>query len=104
MRGGSATDPSGLVSVMPQAWMIGTPNLSWNRSMSERGTAEPPQTIERNDVRSEPCSSAYLSTSFQMVGTAPANVGRSLSMILTSGSACRNCFGMMRSAPLSHAA
>ena len=34
-----------------------------------------------------------------MVGTAPATVGRSASISLTSGSGCRNRSGMIRSAP-----
>ena len=39
-----------------------------------------------------------------MVGTAPAQVGRSCSMNLASGSHCRYRPGMRRSAPASHAA
>jgi len=36
---------------------------------------------------------------FQIVGTAPATVGRSDSISLTSGSGWRNRSGMIRSAP-----
>ena len=57
--GGCATAASGDVSVMPQAWMMRTPYFFSKFSMSERGTAEPPQTIIRMLDRSMSCSSPY---------------------------------------------
>ena len=41
------TVPSGLVSVIPQPWIIRTPCLVWNASINARGTADPPQMIIR---------------------------------------------------------
>ena len=57
-RGGRATAPSGLVSVMPQAWMIFTPWRSSKPRISDSGTAAPPQTTVRRLERSGLCSSA----------------------------------------------
>ena len=79
--------------------MMRTPNFCWKRSIRLRGTAEPPQITMRSDEKSRSCASLYRSTSFQIVGTAPLKVGRSLSISLHSGSACRKREGRMKSAP-----
>ena len=43
--GGRATEPSGLVSVIPHAWMIFRPWRSCQFFISASGTAEPPQMM-----------------------------------------------------------
>ena len=54
------------------------------------GTAEPPQVTVLSEEMSRPgLARRYCSTSFQIVGTAAAIVGRWLSIMSTSGSACR---------------
>ncbi len=40
------------VSVMPQPWMMRTPYRFWNASISDRGTAAPPDVTIRSDDRS----------------------------------------------------
>ncbi len=45
--GGSAKEPSGEVSVMPQAWITGMPWRSWKAFISAGGQAEPPMTTIR---------------------------------------------------------
>ena len=102
--GGSATAASGLVSVMPHAWMMRTPCCRSKRSIRLRGTAEPPQTMSRSEERSIGFVSAKRPTSFQMVGTAPATVARSSAIRRQSGSGWRNRPGISRSAPVSHPA
>ena len=50
--GGSASPPTGLISVMPQPWMMRRPYRSWNRSSRIRGAAEPPELPIRSEDRS----------------------------------------------------
>jgi hypothetical protein len=44
--------PTGLISVMPQLWMIRSPYLSPNRSSMTRGAAAPPELPSRSEDRS----------------------------------------------------
>ena len=74
-------EPSGLVSVMPQACRIGRPSFSLYASDSAFGTAEPPHRTTRSADRSRPSSSG--SMPIQMVGTPPVMVTRSSSSIAT---------------------
>ncbi len=101
--GGCATDATGDVSVIPHAWTIRTP-ISSNPRISASGTADPPHGTSRSELRSDPCSFVYRRTSDQIVGTAPATVGRSASISRTSGSACMNRSGMASEAPAMTAA
>ena len=72
-------EASGLVSVMPQAWMIGTPKRLSKSRISLSGTAEPPQTMRSSaDARSG--GSCSWSMPCQTVGTAPDIVTRSETM------------------------
>ena len=50
--GGSAMPPTGLISVMPQPWMIRSPYRSCNRSSMTRGAAAPPELPIRSEDRS----------------------------------------------------
>ena len=97
--GGCATLPMGEVSVIPHAWTMRTPSSFSKASISDRGTADPPQGTIRSDERSSPWARTCWSSPFQIVGTAPARVGRSASMSRASGSGCRKRSGMIRSAP-----
>jgi hypothetical protein len=92
---------SGEVSVIPQAWTMCMPWSCSKRCMSDSGTADPPHATRRSDVRSVGCSSTHESRSFQIVGTAPATVGRSSEIMRASGSACRKRPGRTKSAPAS---
>ena len=49
-------------------------------------------------------ASRYASRSLKIVGTAPANVGFSASIIAASGAACRNRSGIRIDAPTMNAA
>ena len=76
--GGHAMVAIGDVSVMPHSCRIWTPCRSSKVRISDTGTAEPPQITSRSDEMSWSGSfSRQCMTSFQMVGTAPATVGRS---------------------------
>ena len=70
------TVATGLVSVMPQACMIGMPICSRYPSDSDRGTADPPQGWRAAREASRPSSSG--STPIQIVGTPAATVTFSL--------------------------
>ena len=73
--------------------------------ISETGTAEPPQTTSRNDEMSCPGSfSRRCMTSFQMVGTAPATVGRCVSIMSITEAGSRWQSGNTKSAPAISAA
>ena len=72
------TEAIGLVSVIPHAWMMGTPKRSWYSRMRLSGTAEPPQSRRSTDDRSGGGSSC--ATPCQIVGTAPENVTSSSAM------------------------
>src|SRR3954468_23318897 len=84
--------------------MTVTPSSESNRSISLRGTAEPPHATSRNDDASTGFFSAYCSKSFHTVGTAPAKVGFSVAMSFANGSACRYRSGMIIDAPTMSAA
>ncbi len=84
---------------MPQAWTMRTSSSFSNASMSACGTAEPPQITRRSEDRSPPLARTCWSSPFQMVGTAPASVGRSASISATSGAGWRNRSGMIIEAP-----
>ena len=76
----SAAVPSGVISVMPQAWMVRTPWRSKPRIIASLA-ADPPTAVRNrgsNDQRSASASSAC-KIPFQIVGTPAANVTRSLS-------------------------
>src|SRR5215468_494541 len=96
--GGRDTEPSGDISVMPHAWMISTPRW-WNACIRDGGQADPPTTASSSDEMSVGCWLMYARRSVQIVGTAPASVGRSASIIAASGAACRNRSGMTSVAP-----
>src|SRR6202007_2879657 len=97
---GQAMVAIGDVSVMPHSWRIWTPCLSSKVRISDTGTAEPPQATSLSDDTSWPGSfSRQCMTSFQMVGTAPATVGRSSSIMPISDLASRWQSGSSRSAP-----
>ena len=66
--------PSGLISVIPQAWITRTPYSSWNFWVTARGQAEPPITTRSRSGRSPPCFSRCCSSISQTVGTAALNV------------------------------
>ena len=70
-------EPSGVISVMPQACQTGTPYCCSYRSIIARGAADPPTMIRSRLLRScLPCSSAP-STASQTVGTPAVSVTRS---------------------------
>ncbi len=71
------TEPSGESSVMPQAWVIGSPIFARHASDSALGTAEPPQITMRSADRS--CSSSSGTMPIQIVGT-PAGDGDPLGL------------------------
>jgi hypothetical protein len=89
---------------MPHAWMMVTPCFSWKPRISDSGTALPPHSTRRSELRSTGLPSQWWSMPVQMLGTAPANVGRSFSIMATSGSGCSSGPGMRKSAPTIHAA
>ena len=104
-RAGCATAPTGLVSVMPQAWTIRTPWRSSKPRISDSGTAAPPQII----VRSAREVGLVLVGVAQHVEpdrrharprTSPARTRSACA----SGSACRKRPGITRSAPHERAA
>ena len=68
-------------------WML---YRSSKACMSDGGQAEPPITTSPIDETSARLASRWASRSVKMVGTAPANVGRSASIIAAIGAACRN--------------
>src|SRR5215831_7257712 len=84
---------------MPQDCKIVTPSSFSYASMRVRGTLEPPQGTIRSELRSPPLARTCWSRAFQIVGTAPATVGRSASISFTSGSGCRYLSGITRLAP-----
>ena len=92
------TEPSGLVSVMPQPWVTGMPILARKPSDSARGTAEPPHTRARRLERSWPSMAS--SRPIQMVGTPAATVTFSPSSSRSRPAAERSGPGMIRSAPV----
>ena len=47
--GGRDTEPSGDVSVIPQAWMMSMSYRSLNARINDGGHAEPPTTTSRSD-------------------------------------------------------
>src|SRR4051794_274028 len=102
--GGRATEPSGLVSVIPQAWMIRSPCFCSQACISDSGTAAPPQMTRSTLDRSGECCSAYFRRSAQIVGTAALIVTFSASIALASGSACMNLLGITRLQPVRPAA
>src|SRR5262249_15444544 len=80
-------------------WTISMPCRSRNAWMSAGGHAEPPTTTSFIDEVSVGLASRYASRSVQIVGTAPANVGCSVSIIAASGAAWRNRSGMISDEP-----
>lgn len=68
------TEPSGLVSVMPQPWITVTSCLSRKSRIIWIGTAEPPITVRFNVCSLPPVWSRYASSIIQTVGTAAASV------------------------------
>ena len=62
--------------------------------MSAGGQAEPPTMTSFIEEMSVGFASRWASRSVQMVGTAPASVGRSAAIIAASGAACRNRSGI----------
>jgi len=69
-----ATVPSGVISVMPQAWDIWTPKCFAYACWRLRGAAEPPIAIVRRDEMSKPSVSQSSLMAIHTVGTAPVKV------------------------------
>ena len=84
--------PEGVVSVMPQAWIISTRCTSQYQRMRERGGAEPPHTSRSRAERSWRSGSASRSarTPCQMVGTPAEIVTPSDAMRPSSGAGAVN--------------
>ena len=102
---GQASVAIGEVSVIPHNCRICTPWRCSKVCISDTGTADPPQATSRSDEISCPGSrSRKCITSFQIVGTAPATVGRWVSMRCTIDLASMNRSGSTRSAPAIRAA
>ncbi len=100
MAGGRPKAASGLVSVMPQPWMISAPTWLAKASMSARGTADPPQVTDLSEQRSAPgLAPSARSRSFQIVGTPQDSVAFWSSMMVSRRSPCMNSWGMTMSAP-----
>ena len=97
----TATEPSGLVSVMPHACTMCMPWRSSKAFMSEGGHAEPPTSTMRKLLRSIGFLSTNCRSPVQIVGTAPAKVGFSLVMMRAMPSGWRNLSGSTRAAPTS---
>ena len=97
--GGFATEPTGLISVMPQAWIMRAPWRCSKSRASDSGIGAPPQMITRRLEKSAPFSSAWRSMSSQIVGTPAATVTFSLSISFASGSPWRKRDGITMSAP-----
>ena len=68
------SEPSGLISVMPQAWITSTPYFSWNVCVMARGQAEPPITTRLRYGSLAPVASRCAISISQTVGTAAVNV------------------------------
>src|SRR5207248_7530172 len=75
------TVPSGVSSVMPQAWTMLSPSLSY-AAIKDRGAAEPPHTMRLTVLRSylPDCSNGR--AAIQIVGTPAPRV---------TFSSCANC-------------
>ncbi len=82
--------PSGDISVMPQAWQSVTPCSSWKARISAGGHAEPPMTTRRRLLMSRLLTTRSASRPCQIVGTAAAWVGRSVSIISAMTAGCMN--------------
>ena len=103
--GGQASVAIGEVSVMPHSCRICTPWRCSKVCIRDNGTADPPQATKRSDEMSWPGSpSRKFITSFQIVGTAPATVGRWVSIRFTRDLASMNRSGSTMSAPAISAA
>ena len=90
---------------MPHACTICTSCSFSNAFIIDIGTADPPQVTSRSDEMSWPASvSRQCSTSFQIVGTAAAIVGRCVSIRSISDFASRNRSVITSSAPAINAA
>ena len=86
------SDATGPVSVMPQPWIMATPTVCWNPSISDAGTAEPPAVMHRMEDTSRGSFRRCWSSPIHTVGTPARTVTRSVSMSSASdaGSAL-NC-------------
>lgn len=89
---------------MPQAWQTFTPCLSSKAFIREGGQAEPPMTTAPSEEMSRALTASSASRPCQMVGTAAAWVGRSVSIISASGPGCRKRSGISRLMPVMKAA
>src|SRR6476660_2021897 len=97
--GGRATEPSGDISVIPQACTTWMPYRSAKACISAGGHADPPTMTSFSEETSVGWLSRYASRSVQIVGTAAASVGFSAPIIAAIGAACRNRSGMTSDAP-----
>jgi hypothetical protein len=102
--GSWAIEPSGDVSVIPQAWVITMPNSSAYARITVSGSADPPQTRVRSEETSPPAARRWASTPCQIVGTPAPIVTFSLSISLTMAAGIMNRSGITSSAPESMAA
>ncbi len=68
--------PSGLISVMPQAWQTSTPYTSWKVLVIARGEAEPPITTFFRCGSFMSLFSRYCSSISHTVGTPAVKVTR----------------------------
>src|SRR3569832_132541 len=83
--------PSGLISVMPQAWITCTLYFFSNVSIIERGQAEPPIITRLRCGSLMLCSSMYASAVSHTVGTAAVMV--TFSVVSSSHTAGPSSFG-----------
>ncbi|CAM5396076.1 hypothetical protein SVIOM74S_03130 [Streptomyces violarus] len=84
---------------MPQAWQTRMPSLS-KASISDGGQAEPPMVTWVREETSRGCAVSSPSRPCQMVGTAAAWVGLSLSIIAASGAGWRKRSGISMFTPV----
>lgn len=88
---------------MPQAWQTRMPSSS-KAFMSEGGQAEPPMVTCPSELTSRGFAVSSASRPCQMVGTAAACVGRSLSIISASGAGWRKRSGISMFTPVMNVA
>ena len=92
-------EPTGLISVMPQAWATVTPYLRSKASVMARGQAEPPMMTRFRVESLPPVDSRCCRRASHTVGTAAVTVMLSLSRrAWTEGPSSRGP-GMTRAAP-----
>jgi hypothetical protein len=97
------TDPSGLVSVMPQACTTCTPWRSWKDCTMAGGQAEPPMMVRRMVLNFSPLASTCASSPCHTVGTPADTVTPSASNSACSDAPSSRGPGNTSLAPTMHA-